>query len=123
MAFLNMTTNFKMGNGLTAKQTGAMAAAVSSYIIAVLFINMGTQAIQVTNLAIIYSLDEKANSRINTVYMTSYFMGGAIGTLAGVLSWINGRWQLVTWQLLIWSILALLLILSGKRKEVLNIRT
>ncbi len=95
---------------------------LSSYIIVVLFIDMGTQAIQVTNLAIIYGLDEKANSRINTVYMTSYFIGGAIGTMAGVLSWTNGGWQLVTWQLLIWSILALLLILSGKRKEVLNMR-
>jgi predicted MFS family arabinose efflux permease len=86
-----------------------------SYIIAVLFIDMGTQAIQVTNLAIIYSLDEKVNSRINTVYMTSYFIGGAIGSLAGVLSWTYGGWQLVTTQLLIWSLFAFLLILSGKK--------
>jgi hypothetical protein len=49
--------------------------------------------------------------------MTTYFMGGAIGTLAGVLSWVNGGWRLVTSQLLIWSILALLLIVSGLRKE------
>ena len=87
---------------------------LSSYIIAVLFIDLGTQAIQVTNLAIIYSLDEKANSRINTVYMTSYFIGGAIGTLAGVLSWTYGGWQLVTTQLLIWSTMALFIIIRGK---------
>jgi MFS family permease len=85
-----------------------------SFIVAILLIDIGTQATQVTNLAIIYGLDEKANSRINTVYMTSYFMGGAVGTLVGVLSWDNGRWGLVTLQLLIWSILALLLIVNGK---------
>ena len=88
-----------------------------SFIVAVLLIDMGTQATQVTNLAVIYGLDEKANSRINTVYMTSYFLGGAFGTLAGVLSWTHGGWGLVTWQLLIWSIMALLLIISGIRKE------
>ena len=91
-----------------------------SYIIAVLLIDIGTQATQVTNLAIIYGLDEKANSRINTVYMTSYFMGGASGTLAGVLSWINGGWQMVTLQLLIWSILALVLIVLGIQKGYPN---
>jgi MFS family permease len=88
-----------------------------SFIVAVLMIDIGTQATQVTNLAVIYGLDEKANSRINTVYMTSYFLGGAFGTLAGVLSWTYGGWGLVTWQLLIWSIMALLLIISGIRKE------
>jgi predicted MFS family arabinose efflux permease len=87
---------------------------LSSYIIAVLFIDMGTQAIQVTNLAIIYSLDEKAHSRINTVYMTSYFIGGAIGTLAGVLSWTYGGWQLVTSQQLLWGLMALVLILYSR---------
>ncbi len=91
-----------------------------SYIFAVLMIDIGTQATQVTNLAIIYSLDEKSNSRINTVYMTSYFIGGAIGTLAGVLSWVKGGWQMVTLQLLIWSTLALILIASGMRKKYAN---
>lgn len=94
---------------------------ILSYIIAVLFIDIGTQAIQVTNLAIIYSLDEKANSRINTIYMTSYFVGGAIGTFAGVLSWVNGGWRVVTSQLLIWSLVALALIVSGIRKEHVKI--
>jgi MFS family permease len=89
---------------------------VLSYIMAVLLIDIGTQSTQVTNLAIIYGLNEKANSRINTVYMTSYFIGGAMGTFDGVLSWVSVGWQMVTSQLLIWSIAALFLIISGMRK-------
>lgn len=78
-----------------------------SLIIAVLLLDIGVQATQVTNVAIIYTLDEAAHSRINTVYMTTYFIGGAIGTFAGVQCWHLGGWPLVTWQLLTWSALAL----------------
>jgi len=58
-----------------------------SVILAVIFIDVGVQSIQVTNVALIYRLDQKANSRINTIYMTSYFAGGAIGTFIGLKCW------------------------------------
>lgn len=58
-----------------------------SIILAVIFIDVGVQSIQVTNVALIYRLDQKANSRINTIYMTSYFAGGAIGTFIGLKCW------------------------------------
>lgn len=31
-----------------------------------------------------FSLDQQARSRLNTVFMTSYFLGGAVGTKAGI---------------------------------------
>jgi predicted MFS family arabinose efflux permease len=78
-----------------------------SFILAVLLLDIGVQATQVTNVATIYTLDAAAHSRINTVYMTGYFIGGSVGTYAGVQCWRIGGWSLVTWQLLIWSIAAL----------------
>lgn len=78
-----------------------------SILIAVLLLDVGVQATQLINIATIYSLDEKANSRINTIYMTSYFIGGALGTFVGVQCWKFGGWSLVTWQLIILSVLAL----------------
>ena len=87
---------------------------ITCFIIAVLLLDIGVQATQVTNLATIYTLDASAHSRINTVYMTMYFIGGALGTLAGVQCWRIGGWHAVTMQLLLWSGLALLLVLSGK---------
>lgn len=90
---------------------------ILSFIVAVLLLDVGVQATQVTNVATIYTLDELAHSRINTVYMTTYFIGGAIGTFAGVECWRIGGWPLVTWQLLAWSLLALLVAFSGYKKQ------
>ncbi|QKF81178.1 MFS transporter [Halarcobacter ebronensis] len=82
-----------------------------AFIFATILLDIGVQAIQISNLAQIYTLDEKAHSRINTAYMSIMFLGGAIGTFVGVLAWQNGGWNYVTGQLLIWSILALFVLL------------
>ncbi|MDZ8239197.1 MAG: MFS transporter [Nostoc sp. ChiQUE01a] len=82
--------------------------------VAVLLIDVGVQAMQVTNIARIYTLDSQSNSRINTVYMTTYFIGGAVGTTLGLLCWNLGGWNLVTWQMLVFTLLAFLIIVRPK---------
>lgn len=77
-----------------------------SILIAVLLLDIGVQATQLINIAMIYTLDASANSRINTIYMTSYFIGGALGTFIGVQCWKYGGWLLVSGQLIILSLLA-----------------
>ncbi len=91
---------------------------VPAFIAAVLLLDVGVQATQVTNIATIYSLDASANSRINTVYMTCYFIGGSIGTSIGIICWQAGGWALVTGQLLLWSVLALVVAATGFKKRV-----
>jgi predicted MFS family arabinose efflux permease len=86
-----------------------------SFVIAVLILDIGVQAMQVTNVARIYTLDENSHSRINTIYMTAYFIGGALGTFAGVTCWRIGGWSMVTWQMLVWSFLAMIIILKSKK--------
>jgi predicted MFS family arabinose efflux permease len=85
----------------------AWPESVAAFIIAVVVLDVGVQATQTSNFAQIYALDDTAHSRINTVYMTAMFIGGAVGTYAGVLAWSFGGWTLVCWQLLLWSVLAL----------------
>ena len=87
-----------------------------AFILTVLLLDLGAQSTQVTNTALIYTLDSTAHSRINTVYMTTYFLGGAIGTFVGIQCWAWGGWSMVTWQLLIWSSLALLVLWVSARK-------
>jgi predicted MFS family arabinose efflux permease len=87
---------------------------VTALVLAVLLLDMGAQGMQVTNVAIIYTLDETSHSRINTIYMTSFFIGGAIGTSVGLFCWQHGGWSLVTWQMLLWAFLALVLVLRKK---------
>lgn len=92
-----------------------------AFILTVLLLDLGAQSTQVTNTALIYTLDSSAHSRINTVYMTTYFLGGAIGTFVGIQCWAWGGWSMVTWQLLIWSSLALLVLLLRAREPVRKI--
>ncbi len=80
-----------------------------SIILAVICIDVGVQSIQVTNVALIYRLDQKANSRINTIYMTSYFAGGAIGTFIGLKCWELGGWHYVGIQLVVFSLIVFLM--------------
>jgi len=80
------------------------ACSVPALVIGVFLLDLGTQIIQVTNMASIYSLDENSHSRINTVFMTSVFIGGAAGTFAGLFSWRLGGWQMATWQMLLWAL-------------------
>jgi predicted MFS family arabinose efflux permease len=60
-------------------------------VIGVIVLDMGAQMMQVGNQTRIFGLDKGARSRINTVYMTMYFSGGAIGS--ALASWMWSRWQ------------------------------
>lgn len=75
--------------------------------VTVILLDIGVQATQVTNIAIIYSLDHAANSRINTVYMTSYFIGGALGAFLAIQIYDAGGWAWSTTFMAILSIAAI----------------
>jgi predicted MFS family arabinose efflux permease len=92
-----------------------MPDSVIILVAAVLMLDIGVQAMQVTNVAMIYTLDETSHSRINTIYMTSYFIGGALGTFVGLLCWKHGGWNWVTWQMLLWALVAMGIIVAGKK--------
>lgn len=92
---------------------------MASFVVAVLLLDIGVQATQVANVASIYTLDATAHSRINTVYMTTYFIGGALGTLAGIECWRLGGWPAVTWQLLLWGLMALGIAAGGYKRKTL----
>lgn len=92
-------------------------ASLAVLVVAVLLLDVGAQAIQVTNVAMIYTLDESSHSRINTIYMTSFFTGGALGTLVGIFCWKFGGWTWVNLQMLISAFLILGLLIKEKRRK------
>ena len=94
---------------------------VAAIWVTVVLMDIGIQATQVTNIALIYSLDEKANSRINTIYMTSYFIGGAIGSFVAIQLFNEGGWAWSTSFMLVLAVAGILNVVSIKqtsRKEV-----
>lgn len=50
------------------------------------------QVVHVTNQAVIYDLTGSARARTTTVYMTTYFAGGALGTTLGTAAYARYGW-------------------------------
>ncbi|MDD3323030.1 MAG: MFS transporter [Paludibacter sp.] len=84
-------------------------------VLGVLLLDIGAQSLQVTNVTLIYTLgNESLHSRINTVYMTSFFIGGALGTFIGLLCWKFGGWNWVTAQMLLFALLIIVFLIKEK---------
>jgi predicted MFS family arabinose efflux permease len=62
-------------------------------ILGALVMDACSQIVHVTNQAVIYDLVGSARSRITTIYMTTYFAGGALGTLAGTTAYDHFGWD------------------------------
>lgn len=75
--------------------------------IGIIVLDLSTQFSQVTNQAIIQSLSRKENSRNNSIFMFSYFLGGSMGTLIGINVWGHFGWSGVTTAAVLFLILAL----------------
>lgn len=69
-------------------------------IIAILLIDAGMQCIHLSNQTSVVALDASAINRINTVYMTIYFLGGSAGTFVSGLSWQHYGWTGVVGNLI-----------------------
>jgi predicted MFS family arabinose efflux permease len=48
----------------------------------IVVLDVGTQGMQITNQALIYTVAPDARSRTNSMYMTCFFVGGAVGSVA-----------------------------------------
>jgi predicted MFS family arabinose efflux permease len=60
--------------------------------VGVVLLDAGIQGNQIANQARIYSLDRSLHSRINSIYMVAYFLGGALGSLLGAQAWALAGW-------------------------------
>src|SRR5690606_34168883 len=69
------------------------ATTYTGLVAGVILIDMGLQSMHVMNQSAIFSINTSASNRINTVYMTSYFIGGSIGTLLAAQAWSVWQWN------------------------------
>ncbi len=86
-------------------------------IIGVILLDMGVQATHISNQSIIFALIPEARNRINTVYMVSYFIGGALGTFFASLVWKNYAWNGVCAIGVVLSVIVIIVHLLNYRKS------
>ena len=65
---------------------------IPALVVGVLLMDVGVQATQITNQSRIYARRPEARNRMNTVYMTAYFVGGSTGSALGALAWAAFAW-------------------------------
>jgi len=71
---------------------GVSATSITGLVIGVIVLDVGVQAAQISNQSRIYALKPDARSRVNTVYMVAYFIGGALGSGVGAAVWPVFGW-------------------------------
>jgi len=71
---------------------GLSATSIAGLIIGVVVLDIGVQAAQISNQSRIYALKPEARSRVNTVFMVCYFIGGATGSALSALAWRRFGW-------------------------------
>ncbi|HGN0531447.1 TPA: MFS transporter [Providencia stuartii] len=83
-----------------------------AFIIGVLILDLAIQAVHVTNQSTLYRILPDARNRITAGYMTSYFIGGALGSLLSGYAYEKAGWEgvaiaggiLCVISLIIWAI-------------------
>ncbi|WP_211227855.1 MFS transporter [Spirochaeta cellobiosiphila] len=65
---------------------------VSGLIIGVILLDLGIQSCNVSNQTRIHQLSDEARSRVTSIYMVFYLLGGSLGSLLGALSFQHFGW-------------------------------
>ncbi|MBV9387714.1 MAG: MFS transporter [Chroococcidiopsidaceae cyanobacterium CP_BM_ER_R8_30] len=87
-------------------------------VVGVILLDLGAQSVLVSNQARIYSLLPAAQSRLNTVYMVSYFAGGAVGSMLGTYSWSCLQWNGVCLVGLLMLVVAFATFFGGHKHQL-----
>jgi predicted MFS family arabinose efflux permease len=94
-------------------------AGLALLVIGVLVMDACVQGAHVINQSVIYDLLPEARSRITTVYITTMFAGGALGSAAGAQAYAGWGWTGATLVAAAFPVLGLLCWLACRRYEVL----
>lgn len=88
-----------------------------SFIIGVVLLDLAVQGVHVTNQSTIYRILPDARNRLTAAYMTSYFIGGALGSLLSGYAYHQYGWIGVSSAGAIIGLLGLLVWLFGYKND------
>jgi predicted MFS family arabinose efflux permease len=83
-------------------------------------LDMAAQTTLVLGQQVVYRLDGTARARLNSAFMATFFVGGALGSQAGSYAYHAGGWTAVTLLGAALPLLALLGWLTERRRPALT---
>jgi predicted MFS family arabinose efflux permease len=93
---------------------------MAGLIVGMIVLDVGHQAMHIGNLARILGLVEGARSRVNTIYMIAFFLGGAFGSALSTTAWARWQWGGVcTFSLILLASAGLRLAFGARRDRML----
>lgn len=90
---------------------------VLALIVGILVLDLTVQGVHITNQTVIYRVKPEARNRLTAGYMTSYFIGGAAGSLISASAWQHAGWTGVCTIGAIMAILNLLVWWRGYHRQ------
>jgi predicted MFS family arabinose efflux permease len=93
------------------------AEQLAPLIVGILLLDLAVQAVHITNQSVIYAQMPEARNRLNAGYMTSYFMGGAAGSLLSATAYHLWGWYGVCGAGALLTVVNLLIWAAGSRFE------
>lgn len=97
--------------------TALGAHALTALIVGILLLDLAVQGVHITNQSVIYSQMPEARNRLTAGYMTSYFIGGACGSVLSANAFHIAGWYGVCAAGVVMTLLNLLIWWRGYRFE------
>jgi predicted MFS family arabinose efflux permease len=66
---------------------------LAAIVAGVILLDLGLQTSLVSNQARMYAISTDLAGRLNTIFMTSCFLGGALGSALASFAWMHARWN------------------------------
>ncbi|MEL0167416.1 MAG: MFS transporter [Pseudomonadaceae bacterium] len=86
-------------------------------VVAAVLLDLGVSGNVVLGQRAIYALGEAERSRLNAIYMATFFVGGAVGSAAGAWAYVTGGWLAASLFGGAMPLLALVVVLTAEPPE------
>ncbi|WP_323839370.1 MFS transporter [Photorhabdus africana] len=96
---------------------GLVKESLIGFIIGIFLLDIAIQGVHVTNQSTIYRIMPEARNRLTAAYMTSYFIGGALGSLVSGYAYKHSGWYGVAAAGMAICIISLIVWFLGKKYE------
>jgi predicted MFS family arabinose efflux permease len=96
---------------------GFASTHILGIVLGIIILDFGIQGTMVSTQSLIYSLSDNERSRLNTVFIVSNFMGGALGSTLGSVAWNLYNW---TGVCMVGTTMLLLALFVNLKSKIVN---